>query len=102
MAKEMGYWNGLPTPIRKIVGTVKEWEEGDPPHAWWRDLCGQEVRAIEVVLDGVNYGGGVTYLYDEDGSGYYKVTRGNGSPRLGHKEIRLINIKEQEVNEKNN
>jgi len=93
---DQGYWNGLPTKIRKVVGTVKEWQDDDPPLAWWKPIVGQHIRAVEVVLDNVNYGGGIVYLWDEDGSGWYKVTEGKGSPNYGHRELPLINIKPNE------
>lgn len=83
-------WNGLPTPARKVTGVVRPWAEGDPPAAWWRHLVGQRVDAVEVVLDGVNYGGGVNYLFDGDGSGWAKVTEHKGSPWVGHRDIALM------------
>ena len=86
------YWNGLPTTGRKVWGTVRAWQEGDPPQVWWRDLVGRRVEAVEVVLDGVNYGGGITYLFDGDGSGWRKVTEGKGSPRYGHRGVPLIDV----------
>lgn len=88
-----GYWNGLRTQVRRVVGTVPnhDWAK-HPPLAWWRDLQGQRIAAVEVVLENVNYGGGVIYLDNRDGSGWYKVTTGRGSPRVGHKEVPLINI----------
>lgn len=100
MSWQNGYWNGLPTKIRKVTGVVKDWDfDLDPPHAWWRRICGETVDAVEVCLDGVNFGGGHIFLYDEDeSSGWYKVTEGRGSPRFGHAELRLIpkTIKDRE------
>lgn len=88
-----GYWNGLPTPVRKVVGTVPPWDaEVHPPLAWWRDLSGQRIVAVEVELDGVNYGGGTAYLDDRDGSGWHKVTVGRGSPRCGHRDVPLVDV----------
>ena len=93
---ETTYWNGLPTPARKVTGVVREWEpEKDPPAAWWRELVGQRVPAVRVVLDGVNYGGGVTFLWDGDGSGWRKVTVGHGSPRYGHRNVPLIDVQDR-------
>ncbi len=89
---EQGYWNGLPTQVRRVVGTIREWAEGDPPQAWWKPIIGQRVSAVEVVLDGVNYGGGTIFLYDDDGSGWRKVTEGHGSPRYGHREVPLTDV----------
>lgn len=87
------YWNGLPTPARKVVGTVADWDaDKDPPLAWWRDIAGQRIEAVEVVLDGVNYGGGIAYLDNRDGSGWRKVTEGHGSPRWPHRNVRLVDV----------
>lgn len=98
MGEKNGFWNGLPTEVRKVTGTVRKWQEGDPPQAWWRELGleGREVKAVEVVLDGVNFGGGIIYLYDEDGQGWHKVTEGHGGPRWGHSEVPLVDVKDRE------
>lgn len=87
---EQTYWNGLPAPARKVRGVVAQWREGDPPLAWWRSLVGQQVDAVEVDLDGVNFGGGTLCLWDGDGSGWAKITAGRGGPDYGHREIRLV------------
>lgn len=106
---EIGYWNGFPTQVRRVVGTVRSHDpDRDPPAAWWagfdpppfpgatippgEDLQGQRVDAIEVALDGVNFGGGIIYLDDRDGSGYNKVTEGRGSPLFGHRELPLVDV----------
>lgn len=69
-AEERTYWNGEPTPCRKvrvIVGTV-------PIATWWcHGLTGTEREAVEVT-----YGEQTFYLDNEDGSGWAKVTRGRG------------------------
>lgn len=108
MGWETGYWNGLETKVRKVKGVVKDWEEGvDPPKAWWRDIVGETVNAVEVILDGVNFGGGHTFLFEGiatmpavpeldieeeviNCNPWYKVTEGKGSPRFGHCDVRLI------------
>lgn len=87
-----GYWNGLPTKVRRVTGVVREHTENDPPQAWWKSIVGQRVYAVEVVLDGVNYGGGIAYLYDDDGSGWHKVTKGHGSPRWASKDVPLVDV----------
>lgn len=110
-----GFWNGLPTKVRKVTGVVPMHDpEKHPPQAWWAgipmseewaaqarafgvepysvNLQGQRIEAVEVQLDGVNYGGGVCYLDDRDGSGWYKVTEGHGSPRVGHRDVPLTDI----------
>lgn len=109
-----GYWNGLPTTVRKVTGIVRQHDPAiDPEFAWWagkeytpapgdwpfdvtpqpaEDLQGQRINAVEVVLDNVNHGGGITYLDDRDGSGWHKVTEGRGSPRVGHRNVPLVDV----------
>ena len=71
------YWNGELTECRRvtvIVGAV-------PRASWWcADLEGQKRAAVEV-----NYYGVVSYIDDEDGSGWAKVTEGHGGPRWPHR-----------------
>jgi len=66
------YWNGEPTPARKVRVRVGE----SPVPTWWcADLAGTERDAVEV-----RYGGHRFFLDDEDGSGWRKVTEGHGGP----------------------
>lgn len=88
-----GFWNGLPTQVRYVTGTVPKHDPAiHPPQAWWRDIVGQHITAVEVVLDGVNHGGGVIYLDDRDGFGWRKVTEGRGSPSYEHREVPLVDV----------
>jgi hypothetical protein len=66
------FWNGEPCEARRVVVRV-----GAPPApTWWCGLLeGRERRAVEV-----RYGGRRFFLDDEDGSGWWKVTAGKGSP----------------------
>lgn len=115
MAWEKAFWNGLETKARKVQGVVRSWEEGDALQAWWKDFVGETVNAVEVVLDGVNYGGGVACMFEgtvkmpavpEYGiesrvityDPWYKVTIGHGSPNFPHADIPLIpeTIKDRE------
>lgn len=77
---EATYWNGEPTPCRKVF--VRMAETTDFPQFWGNDLLGKEVPAVEVT-----YGNGKFYLYDEDGEGWRKVTEGQGGPHWGHKSV---------------
>lgn len=79
------YWNGLPTYAVRGTGVVLDSPEF--PQFWGRDLVGQRIPVVRVVLDGVNYGGGIAYLDDRDGSGWRKVTEGHGSPAYGHRDL---------------
>lgn len=73
------YWNGEPTPCRRLVvrvGTV-------PKSTWWcAGLEGTEREAVEV-----SYGREVFYLDNENGSAWAKVTLGYGGPEWGHKSL---------------
>lgn len=91
---EKTYWNGevLNPPALKIYGTVVDDETF--PDAWWRGqgLVGKRIKAVAVL-----YGGNEFHLYDEDGSGWHKVTEGHGSPRVGHKGVSLVDIQRRSV-----
>lgn len=82
------FWNGLPTSAKRGTAVVADAPEF--PAYWARDLVGQRVAVVRVVLDGVNYGGGTAWLYDEDGSGWLKVTKGLGSSRVGHRDLAIV------------
>lgn len=75
------YWNGEPTPCRKV--TVRLPNTSEFPHFWGNDLLGTEQPAVLVeYADDMKY-----LLWDGDGSGWRKVTEGKGSPAWGHKEV---------------
>ena len=76
------FWNGLPTPARRGTAVVADAPEF--PAYWARDLIGKRIAVVEVVLDGVAYGGGIDYLDNRDGSGWRKVTEGRGGSGYGH------------------
>jgi hypothetical protein len=80
------FWNGLPTQAWRGTAVVAP---SDFPQFWGAHLIGQRIEVVKVDLDGVNYGGGVSYLDDRDGSGWAKVTTG-GSPRVGHRNLAIV------------
>lgn len=82
------FWNGLPTPA--LRGTAVVAAAPEFPQYWAADLVGQRIAVVHVTLDGVAYGGGMTYLDDRDGSGWRKVTEGHGSPRWPHRGVRIV------------
>ena len=92
---ELGYWNGLQTKVRKVTGKIVKYDSDKHPNsAWWRGLSGERIDAVEVCLDGVNYGGGTTYLAEGHGDDpWFKVTKGYGSPALGHHTIPLEDVR---------
>ena len=79
------FWNGEPTPARRVRVVVGAPPEDMPGH-WLHatGLIGTIVDAVEVEYPAWP---GPMYLYDEDGSGWRKVTEGHGSPRYGHRNI---------------
>ena len=83
------YWNGLPTEAERGTAVVADAPEFPLYWAKLEGIVGQCIPVVRVVLDGVNYGGGVTYLDDRDGEGWLKVTDGHGSPAYGFKTVRI-------------
>jgi hypothetical protein len=84
------FWNGLRTPA--VRGTAIVADAPEFPKYWAREagLIGSRIPVVHVVLEGVNYGGGSSYLDDRDGSGWLKVTEGHGSPAYGHRDIAIV------------
>jgi len=83
------YWNGLPTIARRGTAVVADAPEFPQYWAKTEGLVGQRSAVVMVVLDGVNYGGGVCYLDDRNGQGWNKVTIGRGSPGYGHADVAI-------------
>jgi hypothetical protein len=77
------YWNGEPCEARRISCVMADSPEF--PRFWGRKeaLVGHRVDAVEV-----RYNGKMFYLYDGDGEGWAKVTKGKGSPSWPHKNLR--------------
>jgi hypothetical protein len=73
------YWNGQPTPCRRVVVRVGH---AIAPTWWCAGMEGQERAAVEVAYFGQPF-----FLDDEDGSGWTKVTDGRGSPHFGHRSL---------------
>jgi hypothetical protein len=81
------YWNGLPTTAEQGTAVVADCEAFPLYWARTEGIVGQRIPVVMVDLDGVNYGGGVDYLDDRDGSGWRKVTEGHGGPRYPHRSL---------------
>lgn len=81
------YWNGQLTPA--VIGTAVVEPTRQFPDFWGKHLVGQRIPVVRVVLDGVNFGGGVIYLDNRDGSGWLKVTVGRGGPASRHREVQV-------------
>lgn len=89
-----GYWNGEPA---KFVGVIYQ---VSPPQVatWWQAMyIGEERQGIEIT-----YSGETWIIDNEYGDGFFKVTRGMGSPRCPHRSIdapmKLREIPESEIN----
>lgn len=82
------FWNGLPTEA--VRGTAVVAPSLQFPQFWGKDLIGQRIEVVRVVLDGVNYGGGISYMDNRDGSGWRKVTEGRGGPSFPHRDLDIV------------
>lgn len=82
---EQTFWNGQPCAARKVVAVVGESMKST---YWHNGMEGTSRKAVEVVYaDQAPF-----YLDNEDGSGWYKVTEGKGSPSVGHKSLPVTNV----------
>lgn len=82
------YWNGLPTTATRGTAIVADAPEF--PEYWARPIIGIRVPVVCVDLDGVNAGGGIIYIDNREGVGWFKVTKGQGSPAYGHGDIAIV------------
>lgn len=78
------FWNGEHCDAEIVLIKVGP---AAKPTFWHAGLEGTERFAVEV-----RYGGQTFYLDNEDGDGWYKVTKGRGSPRCGHKSIPVAEV----------
>lgn len=76
MSEQQTYWNGEPCSARKVRVSVGH---ALRPTWWCAGLEGTIRQAVEVT-----YGERVFFLDNEDGSGWWKVTSGKGSPGAYH------------------
>lgn len=91
------FWNGIPITAKRGTAIVAEAPEF--PEYWAQDLVGERIPVVEANLDGANYGGGISYLDNRDGSGWRKVTTG-GSPQVGHRDVSIVPGSFEEFDEK--
>ncbi len=86
---EETFWNGNPTPCRKVRVVVGD--SGRFPRYWARvaGLVGTVQPAVEV-----RYFDKPFYIDDRNGSGWYKVTKGHGSPSYPHSDFEIERIVE--------
>ena len=73
------YWNGEPckaTIVRVIVGPAMK------PTYWYAGLEGTKREAVKV-----EYYDQTFYIDNEGGKGWWKVTKGRGSPSYGHSSL---------------
>lgn len=93
----IGYWNGEHATFKGITYEVIESKTGKLH--WQNQFIGKRRQGIEI-----SYKNRKFIIDNENGDGYFKVTRGLGSPRCGHKSIfNPINVEyisDLEVNKK--
>lgn len=82
------YWNGLETTA--LRGTAIVIDDGKFPLYWAKDLVGERIDVVRIDLNGVNFGGGIAYMDNRDGSAWRKVTDGRGSPSYGHRDVQIV------------
>lgn len=92
---QTGFWNGEPTAT--FVGVTYEVVQSDGKMHWQNSHIGNRRQGIQITQ------GSETWIIDnEHGDGYYKVTKGQGSPRCGHKSIfnpaNVVEIPDSEIN----
>ena len=72
-----GYWNGEKALFQACI--VRLLQDDEKPLWWQNAYVGQEIQAIEI-----SYSGSTWRISNMNGTGYYKVTEGQGSPQCGH------------------
>ncbi len=82
------YWNGEYTAV--ITCVLYEVTRSSNPNHWQNMFVGNIRQAVKI-----NYSGQTWYIDNEHGDGYYKVTKGQGSPWCGHKSVDDPIIKEE-------
>ena len=81
------FWNGEPCLARRVRVIIGE----SPVPTWWCfALAGQIREAVEV-----KYGDQLFYLDNDDGSGWWKVTEGKGSPGWAHRSLPVATVMEE-------
>lgn len=88
--KESTYWNGLLTLA--VRGTAVVAPAPQFRDYWAKSLIGARIEVVRVDLYGVVHGGGIMYIDNRDGSGWYKVTQGHGGPYYPHKQVIIDNF----------
>lgn len=73
------YWNGHDVQAAKVSVVV-----GPCPPGWW---CAPLVGTVRQAVRVDTGQGSPFYLDNEDGSGWWKVTKGKGSPRYPHRSL---------------
>lgn len=78
MTELQTYWNGEPTPVRRVKVIVGK----SPAPTWWcADLEGTTRDAIAVDYHGT------TFYIDDEPDAWEKLTVGRGSWRYGHSSL---------------
>jgi hypothetical protein len=88
-----GFWNGEPA---KIEGITYEVSQAVLKNHWQNVHVGKRRQGLRITQ------GGETWIIDnEHGDGYYKVTKGMGMWRSGHKDVtnpqRIVIIPDGEI-----
>lgn len=76
---QAGYWNGEPTATFTAC-IIKPKENTERPMHWYNPHAGTEMQALEVTQYGHSF-----IIWNDDGTGYHKVTKGRGMWTSGHR-----------------
>lgn len=73
-------WLGVRVSCRRVTARVGEGDFENPQ--WFDEYVGTERKAVEVTYRQETF-----LIDDEDGTGWYKVTKGRGSPTVHHRRL---------------
>lgn len=73
-----GFWNGEPKALFTAC-IIKPKKDERRPLVWWNAFTDIDRQAIEITYEGEKW-----CIDNAHGTGFYKVTKGMGSPSCGH------------------
>lgn len=82
------FWNGMLFPAAKGTAVIADAPEFPQYWAKKEGLIGLIIPVVQVVL-GDNAEDETWYMDNRDGSAWFKVTAGHGSPRYAHKNVAI-------------
>lgn len=90
METEETFWNGMLFPAFRGTAIIADAPEFPQYWAKAEGLLGERIAVVKVVLGEGNLQEQTWYMDNRDGSAWFKVTEGHGSPRWGHKNVAIV------------